>query len=118
MEQNNICLSEKICQDSRFIGTWTACTFGDYLNNVNSLECHKHYYWNFKEDNTILYSTTVKKYKTEIVNYQFQYEWKLENGIYYKKLYDNRFSSWEIFDIEYIDDDKIIINSIELTRYK
>ncbi len=104
--------------DSRFTGTWTGSYYGIWLSSIMEYKSYRSYYWSFKDDNTIYYASRVKKYGIETDYYQFTYEWKLENGVYYYKLYDNRFSDWEVFDIEYIDENNIIIRGTELTRYK
>ncbi|MEM7182394.1 MAG: hypothetical protein AAF518_15880 [Spirochaetota bacterium] len=40
----------------------------------------------------------------------FYYEWKIENGMLYERLWDNRFSSWRSYSYEYIDANTIKID--------
>ncbi len=71
--------------------------------------------YTFNENNIIEYSgistTDGKEYKTD-----YTYLWKLENGVYYKIMYNNPFGYWNAFSIKYIDENTIKIGSYEYTR--
>lgn len=90
--------------NTSLIGTWHGSTHGKY------------YSYEFKEDNRIWYYSTRSKYGVRMDKCSWMLIWKIENGKYYKKLYDNRYDSWEEFTIEKISDTVIKIDGIELKR--
>ncbi|TXJ28599.1 hypothetical protein [Brachyspira aalborgi] len=102
--------------DPSLVGTWHGSTHGKYLNSIREFEYYNYYSYEFKEDNRIWYYSTKRKYGVRMNTYSFLYIWKIENGKYYKKLYDNRYDSWGEFTIEKISDTVIKIDGIELKR--
>ncbi len=102
--------------DPSLIGRWQGSTHGKYLNSIREFEYYNYYSYEFKEDNRIWYYSTKRKYGVRMNTYSFLYIWKIENGKYYKKLYDNRYDSWGEFTIEKISDTVIKIDGIELKR--
>lgn len=98
--------------DPSLIGRWQGSTHGKYLNSIREFEYYNYYSYEFKEDNRIWYYSTKRKYGVRMNTYSFLYIWKIENGKYYKKLYDNRYDSWGEFTIEKISDTVIKIDGI------
>ena len=102
--------------DPSLIGRWQGSTHGEFLNSIKEFEYYNYYSYEFKEDNRIWYYSTKRKYGVRMNTYSFLYIWKIENGKYYKKLYDNRYDSWGEFTIEKISDTVIKIDGIELKK--
>ena len=44
-------------------------------------------------------------------SYSANLEWKVENGKFMDRLWDNEYSSWSTSDFEYIDEDSFILDS-------
>ena len=102
--------------DPSLVGTWHGSTHGKYLNSIGEFEYYNYYSYEFKEDNRIWYYSTKSKYGVRMDKYSWMLIWKIENGKYYKKLYDNIYDSWGEFTIEKISDTVIKIDGIELKR--
>lgn len=100
--------------DPSLVGTWRGSVHGEYLNYIGEFKYYNYYSYEFKEDNRIWYYSTKSKYGVRIDKYSWMLIWKIENGKYYKKLYDNRYDSWGEFTIEKISDTVIKIDGIEL----
>lgn len=102
--------------DPSLIGRWQGSTHGEFLNSIKEFEYYNYYSYEFKEDNKIWYYSIKRKYGVKMDKYSWTLIWKIENGKYYKKLYDNRYDSWGEFTIEKISDTVIKIDGIELKK--
>ena len=100
--KKEIISTEKGTVDYRFIGTWE-------LINGNNREKYT-----FFNNNKIVYSNDDKNAPNN--NKVYTYEWKKEDEIYYSRLWDNQYDDWEVFNLEYVDTETIIINDKEYTK--
>lgn len=101
--------------DPILLGTWVG-SLGVWSSYINTYEWHTTYLYSFEDNNLIQYSSTHREYGIITSEYDFTYEWKIENGKSYYKLYQNSFSDWKEFKIEKIDNNNIIIDGIKLSK--
>lgn len=97
-------------------GSWFGSTHGGYLSSISEFKWYNFYAYEFYEDNRFTYYSSRSEYGVEIKVYYFIYVWKIENNQPYCKLYDNKYSDWEEFNLEKIDNNTIMIDGIKLER--
>lgn len=49
-------------------------------------------------------------------SYRFTNEWKIENGKFHERLWDNDYSDWRAYDFEYIDERNFKLNGKLYTK--
>jgi hypothetical protein len=97
------------CPDGRFIGKWV------YDGTItNSHVQGRHAMYNFLDNNRIkiLYKSVLP---SAVDYFPKSLEWKKDGDLYYSRDW-NVSSSWQIFDIIYVDDNSIIIEGKTFTK--
>ncbi len=111
-------LEHKDSPDIRFTGKCYRIRKGAWVDIIDAYSYYDYFSYKFHDHNIIGYYSSHETLGKEDHDSPFccNLEWKLEDCIYYERLYDNQFSDWEVFDIQYIDSSKILINGAEFKR--
>ncbi len=97
------------------LGAWSGSMILGSKDIRGNWAYHGFEYYHFFE-NKFDYVIRVENYGVVTSDYRHTYQWKYENGKYYKKLYKDRPSKWSEFDVLYTDENNIVIDNIKLKR--
>ena len=106
--------------DSRFTGCWSISI--NHSENPFIDKGYTHKIYTFYNNNTFKYNSTKIMDGIIIYEYSTTYEWKRSKGIYYFRSYrygndyNDDYRDWQIFDIEYVDKNEIIIDGLHLDK--
>lgn len=103
-----ISCDNKECPDERFIGQWK---YSYTVEEENQSERHTHTY-TFNQDNTFEYIYDYIKNTSSSSSYSsstYNFEWTKEGSKYLRKNILSTYMDWEVFDIDYVDENNIII---------
>jgi len=96
----------KECPDSRFIGKWERL-------NTSSVDYYMMY--SFSDSNKILWGSINYLREEYGFSQKKPLEWKKEGDRYYKRHWDAN-DSWQPFNLQYIDENHIIIDGDTYTK--
>ncbi len=103
-------------EETFILGNWSGTMILGSKDKNGNWEYHGFEYYRFYDNNTLKYSMKVEQYGIVTSDYTHTYEWKYENGVYYKRLHNNRYNNWVAFNVVYVNNDRIIIDNINLNR--
>ena len=97
--------------DERFMGDYSRIAYYS-----SSGKWYKYINYSFTNQNRYIYYSVETYYGYREDPVTFMYEWKKEGEMYYSRLWDNPYDDWEVFNLEYINTDTIIIDDKEYTK--
>ncbi len=116
---------QRASPDTKFSGSWVYSEYnGDYAYYLDADIHTTTYTYTFNSDNNRFEKSTVTRdyqqqgadYNSSDGNVSETYEWKLDNGVYYYKSYFASDSDWQVFDLQYISENEIMIDGKTYTK--
>ncbi len=107
---------ENSSEEISIVGAWTGSMILGSKDKKGNWAYHGFENYHFYNDNRLKYSMKVENYGIVTSDYSHTYEWKYENGKYYKRLYKHNSSVWAALNLVYVDENNIVIDDIKLKR--